>query len=48
MKIVVSVQSGEDIVVAGTDGLLDNMYALYNSVDRYSESLFSRAVHLVG
>ncbi|KAK2656359.1 hypothetical protein Ddye_009411 [Dipteronia dyeriana] len=76
-EIVVSVQSG-DTVVAGTDGLLDNMfpseieeiliktldrddhqtpedlawtiaeYALHNSVDRYSESPFSRAAHLAG
>ncbi|KAI9165302.1 hypothetical protein LWI28_011425 [Acer negundo] len=77
IEIVVSVQSG-DIVIAGTDGLLDNMfpseieeilmkaqdedvhltpadlaltiaeYALYNSLDKYSESPFSRAAHLAG
>ncbi|KAK4841120.1 hypothetical protein QYF36_026351 [Acer negundo] len=77
IEIVVSVQSG-DIVIAGTDGLLDNIfpseieeilmkaqdedvhltpadlaltiaeYALYNSLDKYSESPFSRAAHLAG
>ncbi|KAI9165800.1 hypothetical protein LWI28_020758 [Acer negundo] len=73
MEIVVPVQSG-DIVVAGTDGLLDNMfpseieqiitkaqdqtpahlaltiadYALYNSLDRFSESPFSRAAYFAG
>ncbi|TXG60281.1 hypothetical protein EZV62_014854 [Acer yangbiense] len=73
MEIVVPVQSG-DIIVAGTDGLLDNMfpseieqiitkaqdhtpaklaltiadYALYNSLDRFSESPFSRAAYFAG